>query len=450
MFFQLFGDLNVKLVFVLMLDMALLFIWHAILQSKRMCDVQKMVHRLPRPLPFLLQWPVLMFISLVIGMSITMEQIITDDLILCNFLDQETMTDHVMEVRANLTHHQLENNDEDIDPDHLRIPYWLKMLSITSPFVGSAAFILCFIHIILVVYKRSHESNYNENNKWFVEESVNKWEPSKRQDMVLLVIGMPAVFIVMCVRSTGRMWMVMGGFWRPPYLPVRVDMALFRENLEAGCMFQYYTVFAFSRLCMTCLQSADKEMRFAMKYAGFQGVYAFCLIGMVKAVVNFSVCLLEGHKPLFNYYFHTEAVLDKSHLALDKIDTAFSVVTLLCIYNMAVICRLKHVKKVLGNANVKFLATRLLILLSQVQLKAIDFVVLSKKTKPGSIIARINLSQYQGYLLHSSLLTYECFLLVLLNLVVWTWDVTAHTLSDEMMDALLGEEDRSGSMKSIA
>jgi len=420
----------VKIVFNLLGNMFLIFLWRLLLRVKNKFDVQKKLHELPKPIPLLFQWPCLMCIMLVYFMWISMHNIVTVDMQQCHFLDQGLMTTDVIGAQANQTQKHLKFFEEDMSPDSLKIPTWLKGPSLASPFFGVVAMILCFIHIFIVIRKGHNKSVLiTPQNQWYYE-SLNSWEPTKRQDMVMLVIGMPAIFIVMAVRSTGRMWMVMAGQWSPPNFPALIDMALFRENLEAACVFQYYTVLAFSTLCLTCLRSADKEMRFAMKYTGFQGVYAYCLIGAVKSMVVFAVALVNAHKLFFSRWFDPNGLLQKSEVAMEKIDTAFLIVTILCIYNMAMICKLTHVKKVLGKASIKFLATRMLLLISQIQLKIIMQFTSPSKAVPIPFMAHWHLSIYQGYLLHSTLLTYECLLLVAFNLFVWTVDVTDDVLAE--------------------
>jgi len=425
--------MSVRVVFDLLQDMFLIFIWRLILHQKKRFDMQKFLHRAPMPIPLLFQWPCLMCIMLVYLMGITMNNIFTVAMEECDYLNQELMTKGVIEAQTNGKEGVLKYWGEEMSPDSLKVPTWLKVLSIASPFVGVVALILCFMHMCIVIYKGHNKLVLiTPQNQWYYE-SLNTWEPTKRQDMVMLVIGMPAIFIVMAVRSTDRMWMVMAGQWNPPNFPASVDMALFVENLEAASVFQYYTVLAFSTLCLTCLRSADREMRFAMKYTGFQGVYAYCLIGAVKSTVTFAVAFIRAHPKIFKQWFEPHDLLQKSDIAMEKVDTAFLVVTILCIYNMAMICKLSHVKKVLGKASVKFLATRTLLLISQVQLKIImQFASpsMTSMAKRIPFLANWHLSVYQGYLMPSTLLTYECLLLVAFNLIVWTVDVTDDVLAE--------------------
>lgn len=108
-----------------------------------------------------------------------------------------------------------------------------------------------------------------------------------------------------------------------------------------------------------------------------------------------------------------------------RLGTAFSIVTILCIMNMYVVCETSFITNVLGDANMKFLATRALILISQIQLRALEMLVRDPDAVTGTSWLKdfFNLSVYRMRLLHSSLLTIECFGVVIYNLIAWNGDL---------------------------
>merc|ERR1712007_32 len=111
---------------------------------------------------------------------------------------------------------------------------------------------------------------------------------------------------------------------------------------------------------------------------------------------------------------------DVTDMIETRLGTAFSLVTLLCVFNMFIVCKVKFIKRVLGeDVNNKFLATRALILISQFQMRALEFIVDEENKNNYWLLETIDLSVYRMRLLHSSLLTIECFFVILYNLVVW-------------------------------
>jgi len=100
----------VKIVFNLLGDMFLIFLWRLLLRVKNKFDVQKKLHELPKPIPLLFQWPCLMCIMLVYFMWISMHNIVTVDMEQCHFLDQDLMTEDVIDAQANQTQKHLSSS----------------------------------------------------------------------------------------------------------------------------------------------------------------------------------------------------------------------------------------------------------------------------------------------------------------------------------------------------
>jgi len=321
-----------------------------------------------------------------------------------DFLDPETIKDLWAQNNINQT----------LQEDY-ELPEWLRWLSLVGPWVGAVAFIVLLVHAIenVVHGARWHKENGIE------EERTLMWKTSDRQELVLLVISMPAVFIIMSIRSTERMWMVMRGFDTDG--DALTDLALFSENLELAAVCQYYTVFVFSQICVSLMaeQKSSEDMKTAIRFAGFQGVYSWCIFGSMHSFLLFVIAF-------FGHHIDTEnstqvALLAKGKAAEKTLGTIASVLSLLCTYNMFVICKLPYMKKALGNASMKFNGTKILLLLGPNQLKILmSLTIKSAVSGPKKkLVGFLNLSEERAMLLHSSLLCFECFVVVILNYVSW-------------------------------
>merc|ERR1712137_281819 len=88
-----------------------------------------------------------------------------------------------------------------------RLPEWLRHFSLITPIFGLIAFILIGVHVVHFT-KQAYVLNQKSS-----DERLSKYpnQHTRRQDMVLLVIAMPAVFLIMSLRSTSRMWMIVSG-----------------------------------------------------------------------------------------------------------------------------------------------------------------------------------------------------------------------------------------------
>merc|ERR1719507_2407470 len=97
-------------------------------------------------------------------------------------------------------------------------------------------------------------------------------------------------------------------------------------------------------------------------------------------------------------------MLAKLSSAQKQISTIASVLSLLCTYNMLVVCKLPYMKSALGNASMKFNGTKVLLLLGPNQLKILmslttDAATVGPKKQLASILG---LSTERAMLLHSS------------------------------------------------
>merc|ERR1711879_481812 len=110
------------------------------------------------------------------------------------------------------------------------------------------------------------------------------------------------------------------------------------------------------------------------RLASFQGVYAWILVGSIYLLVQFVWVFGASN----GYYFsrssshEKEQAFQKWAVVKDKCDMIFAPLTLLCIYNMGVICRMQSVRSVIKHANLKFVGVRLLLLASQIQFRLLN------------------------------------------------------------------------------
>merc|ERR1712032_383098 len=152
----------------------------------------------------------------------------------------------------------------------------------------------------------------------------------------------------------------------------------------------------------------------------------WCIVGSIHSILLFTLAFMGHHIDMSD---STEKhMLAKLSSAQKQISTIASVLSLLCTYNMLVVCKLPYMRAALGNASMKFNGAKVLLLLGPNQLK----ILLSLSTTAlaaqgtdsakGWLVGMLDLSKERAMLLHSSLLSFECLLVVVLNLLSWRSD----------------------------
>eukprot|EP00928_Gymnodinium_smaydae_P035887 TRINITY_DN25167_c0_g1_i1.p1 TRINITY_DN25167_c0_g1~~TRINITY_DN25167_c0_g1_i1.p1 ORF type:complete len:831 (+),score=183.70 TRINITY_DN25167_c0_g1_i1:1735-4227(+) len=327
-----------------------------------------------------------------------------------------------------------------------------------------------------------NSSTVEEKEDWFsaedvtgIQEDINPWVADVHEDLALLVVMMPAVFIVMAMKGGIRVIQVMtastlreGQLWEEYELPL---MGTYATDLELSAACQYITVFAFAMLCtrffnlsqlekiivnrenhfymkvnelLTTTQGAggvDDEYRrkllapdgkskddivrelrrkseqhhVTLSAAGLLGVWAYVFVGLLRSLFGIFVAVeLEGSGG------RADAVRSLQGFVLDKIQPVLFFAMGLCIVNMIVVLRIPDLKspQAFGiNANIKFIACRGLLIVSDGQ--ANFLTALTKKT---------SLTIYQAKLTHVSLLMVECFAVVLFNSIMWKQTVRMRSI----------------------
>jgi len=390
---------------------------------------QKLLHQwLPR-ICFFCQWYTLCFGSLVFILFRTFSDIVKFEYIGYNFLQDEGAIQNKLTSIPNLA---FGNSSLGVPitlqqkTEALAMPNFLRLLSLASPVAGVCAFVIITEHVVSLV---KHAVG--------TKGSPLRWRLSRRHNNFLMVILMPLVFVVMSMRSTLRIWTVMtGSAWSAAEQAKgkqwkeveREQISLFTTDLQIASAFQLLTVLSFVFICADYLHHAVKKLpnaadfQYTIRFAGFQGVYAYVLVGVAKFLVEIVVAIMDTQ--------HDDQAAAKLQATfLGKVDIVNGFATALCIYNMVIVCMMRDIKDRLGNASLKFLATRVLLLLAQIQFLVIKaavaeppgpvYEISSRMHQPFDIIANWGLSLYQGRLLHSSLLGFECLAVVVFNRFAW-------------------------------
>mmetsp|Transcript_57056 Transcript_57056/g.123488 ORF Transcript_57056/g.123488 Transcript_57056/m.123488 type:complete len:800 (+) Transcript_57056:53-2452(+) len=405
----------------------------------------------------------------------------------------------------------------------LEIPRWMSGLAMAAPIFGMVAFVIMVIHVGVYVLKCKEEKLAAEKNaanseadinmldrratvlstkkcgvitqfdpsdelvykmtlddgeqNWFKAESisiiledVNPWRVGHREDLVLLVILMPGIFIFMAMRAEIRVLQVMtcstfrsGEVWED-FEPLL--MGTYSADLDCAAGFQYLVVYAFARLCASCfslermskyvelqlakltnqvkelekqvqelkaeaqsshlnmgsqnstavkaavelqkqLVKASEEHTSGLQRAGLLGVWFFICVGIVRSIIGIGAAVESE-------FYGGSGVFSRNE-GLAKLICV--VATALCIVNMILILKMADIRHpaALGEkAALKFMAARVLLMIGDGQ--------------PVAIITMSHLfgwgfSSYQAKLLHVSLLMLECLGVVIFNFFAWSQKV---------------------------
>jgi len=371
--------------------------------------VQRGLHKLGSLTPFL-QWYTLLFIGLGYLICRTFWDIVFFEYLRFDFLTDVIGLDKI----PGMT---------DTEEESLMITPWLRKFSLAAPVFGFMAAFVVAEHVYSKVSAFARKTEYLP------------WRMSLEMNMVLVVIAMPLVFIVMAMRAEIRIWAVMTGSAYLPYLKETspsmtweevkaAEMALYTSDIEMGSFFVFITILYFARLCTNYLRQAPAEYQFTLKWAGLQGVYLYVIFGAIRSLANVAIAFLDA-MPHFAYKVQLHALQGK---VLDKVTPVYQVATLLCVYNMIILCRMQDIKARLGNANLKFQATRILVLLAQFQLQILvgltvgsSLYMAAQKLPPQyeQYVKNWHLSVPRAQLMHAALLNVECFLVAVFNRCVW-------------------------------
>jgi len=276
------------------------------------------------------------------------------------------------------------------------------------------------------------------------ETSATPWWPAPRMNRLITIILMPVLLSVMSMRGSCRIWALTTGqahnHFQTSFDRVeKWEMALYRMDQEVGQLFQFVSVYAFCRICssflnetlgeVTCgnnnsgeLAAVAKEFRRLIRYAGFLAAWAFILVGSLRCLLEFLV------EESYYYEFMEDSFSVLEHSVLNPANTVFSFLTIMCVANMFIIGRTRTIKDRLGNANLKFMGARVLLLVIAIQEQAAQVLtsnselhnkVVAKAKDHGLDVSAFELTELQADLLHLSLLNFECLLVVVFNAFAW-------------------------------
>jgi len=329
------------------------------------------------------------------------------------------------------------------------IPSFLRVISLLSPIFATVAFGINMYH--------SHKFI-----KACPQASIEKypqWVSSPENILPLLVIAMPTVFSVMALRATIRQWAIMtcsafAGMHRSdPTMPWKeiknLELATYQQDLAVAAAFQFITCGLFGFACRLALKgitnraTEDKKKDSGkLLHAAILGIHAFVVIGLVKSIVSMGLAAMSTNPDMMATVGHVQLIMTT------KVDPMFLFATILCVLNMFILGSMDEVQNVMGNVNVKFNATRALLLIGQGQMMALQSVT-NGSEKYGMIMNCLhkvpglsNLSwdfnMEEARLLHSSLLCLECMLVAYVNTRVWR----PRALNNELTEELLTNETR--------
>mmetsp|Transcript_18773 Transcript_18773/g.30436 ORF Transcript_18773/g.30436 Transcript_18773/m.30436 type:complete len:466 (+) Transcript_18773:58-1455(+) len=359
------------------------------------------------------------------------------------------------------------------------IPPTLKKWALMSPFLGSIASILAMLQYAFVWYWPRYEARKAPKGE-AREKELEKLLKRKRYTTpaIMSVLFTPVFFIVMNTRSLIRVLAILtGSAWHAysnsnpgplsasDYENVRTEeMGLYTMDLELGGAFQYVAVFQFAQLCKHYigtnslgrrtsasmsgwLPHKSMSLEEGFKFAGIQGIYAYVILGVLRCLGNFGITLAGS---FWKSSFSQETLAKIETGALGKVDAMFTFATILCIYNMVILSKLKDIERPIPMASVKFLGTRALLMILQFQpialryletdSKLISFLQNSPSFKDNSYIQTWEFSKEQTQLAHVMLLGYECLIVVIFNWVAWGFAKSAGVDEDEYEEPLLAAD----------
>lgn len=393
--------------------------------------VQNCIHNTAKGYAWMLQWST--FLMLGIGTLIlrTFQDVVIFEYMLLNFLNP----DKVLETRSLI---QIETNSTYLtgnESSDLELPGTLRWVSLGAPPCGVLAFVLCFWQTFNIVRKGAKLKE--------AEGSTRKYRASKRQNMVMMIMALPVVFIAMSMRAQIRVWEVMtGSSWRP-YGPggdcnnVHVtwdevkaqEMSTQASDISLANFFQLQAVGAFGLLVMSYLKDAPRKYRKILQGAGLLGLWCYLVIATIVFAADFYHALLSSAeaqernrggtpswvRPFLIINVTSDQVEDNF---LDPIQPMNLVFTLLCVVNMLVYERMPEIEKHLGEATLKFNATKFLLIVTHVQP-----IFIGRLTNLPFLQKHI----FHGWhpsvecqaLIHTSLLPYECLIVVIVNGIFW-------------------------------
>jgi hypothetical protein len=282
----------------------------------------------------------------------------------------------------------------------------------------------------------------------------NPWSLNEVDELVLLVIIMPAFFMVMATYSLIRKLQIFLGSSFVATQTSWDDYVNWRQStysidLACAAAFQYFTVAAFAKLCSGAfgldalieqlitnelelrvdynklagpnrdkkalefsqketLQKENDHHVFALNWAGLQGILAYILVGFFRSICAIATAVMVELK--------FKGIEEQWLKLSNTLQPVFGFTSALCIYNWFVIQKLPDVIEAFeGTPTRKFLAVRLLILCGDFQKTFLQVI----GSHPEFLNWGFRLSSHQVDLIQTLLLILECSFVIVWNF--WYW-----------------------------
>jgi len=308
-------------------------------------------------------------------------------------------------------------------------------------------------------------------------DDTSPWKLSVQEEMSLVVIIMPVIFIMMalfaeirCIQLIGgtlfHEWQAEGGTWHEFQIWHRSTEQM---DLECAATFQFIIVAAFARLCswffnldklvgeldqrmvntdsrvhqlkhfienggraspepdcvierresiMDRLEESSRDHKRALTFAGLQGISVYALVGALRSMLAIAIAFfLERGKTFTGIVHHLKTFMD-------NLRPIYVFTTFICVYNWVIVSGLPDLtkKEALGKyASLKFIAARVLLLVGDGQKGVLTFWVNHWDKLPEWVPEWARINENEADLLHVVLLMLIwCPGLVLWNLFFWT------------------------------
>eukprot|EP00927_Polykrikos_kofoidii_P033360 TRINITY_DN2820_c0_g3_i1.p1 TRINITY_DN2820_c0_g3~~TRINITY_DN2820_c0_g3_i1.p1 ORF type:complete len:467 (+),score=60.41 TRINITY_DN2820_c0_g3_i1:71-1471(+) len=404
---------------------------------------QKFVHKTCEFLAPVFQWYTLSLMFLLVMVIRVISNFIAFEVIRFEFINPDMVGKKLDDLSE-----QFAASDPKIDRDMFLIPTWLRVITLISPLAGTIAFGMAATNAVKAVnffktvkrdlrnsVHRMRDSDYTHLTDDDEVTGLCHFMPTPREDLFLVIYSVPLVIIFLSMRGTLRALAVMtasaSGLASDFDTTVLLETSTYHMCLELVDAFQFLAVWKFATFVQPALNPPEGYETF-IKFGGLQGVYAYSLVGTIKCFGNLAITMTQEDEAY-------RAVAAQFQLKFETfLGPVFAFLTILCVANMILVSSLQDVKDDLPGCNSKFLGTRIMLLVSQLQLnickafvkgmplyKAVRHVVnkpAAQKHIPQFVIDllhRWTFSEFQANLLHSSLLTLECLFLVIFNTRIW-------------------------------
>jgi len=321
------------------------------------------------------------------------------------------------------------------------ITRWQEKLSVTpgllafsknSPIAVCLTMLVCGAHVRTLVLENSQRS------------TSLKWWQSHKQDMILQILLLPAVYAAIILHCLVRTWAVLiGEGWSQSLVDdglnwadaVQVHMEHYKANLAVANLVEMHTLICFSTLCLASIREGQSSNALERPFRNLlmHGLYGFVLVGCLKIACELWICGIASNQSTKGAYdlkpftvifdpgdaeheeglpaFFSGTIMIDATL-LQMIDGTLHVLLIIAsmqgLYCIVKVCSIPELAQ--ANARWKFLGTEILVTTAQLQYAGLEWLACYDSTI---------ITAYQARLLHASLLCYECFIVSVLHWRHW-------------------------------